>query len=196
MKKPNYCEAGSLDYFEAGARTRLSRERLMAAEDLAGRWAAWRVWAVCVEQTSTYSKGSDQVFLSAIADKAGVRRQTASALLTRFDELGIFGWRGTGRGRGVSLLSLPGLGEKRAVVDDHYSPRNGRLDPRKRAVVDDLYLEPKPSDPPGPRDGEAPHLGEPERVVPPGRYACWNVDCSNTTTRAGEWCDECRAPGR
>lgn len=107
--RPAHCEPGSLTSAkELGQRLRASRE-LLASSDLASSGMAWRLWAACVEATYGYAREGDKIYATTLGTAAGIKRQAASELLRRFDELGVFVWEAAPRGsHGISELRLPG----------------------------------------------------------------------------------------
>lgn len=110
---------------ELGQRVRLSRERL-AASELASTVRAWRLWAVCIDYTASYTRASYQTFVVTLGREAGVKPQVASGLLRRFDELGVFCWKAAPRGSKLaSELGLPELSPTQSGAvkkDDEPSP--------------------------------------------------------------------------
>jgi hypothetical protein len=108
--RPAHCEPWSItDVRELGDRLRLSRERLETSE-LVHNGPAWRLWAACVEATFGYGRAADQIYVGTLARLARMKRQKASPLLDRFNELGVFVWDKAPRGsHGISELGLPPL---------------------------------------------------------------------------------------
>lgn len=98
-----------ITYKEAGERYRLSRERLLASPELSGSLRAWRLWAVCMEETASYSKAADRVHAATLAGKAGLRRDKVSEILYAFDAQGVLVWRKDRGSRSPGFLALPSL---------------------------------------------------------------------------------------
>lgn len=160
MAKFDYTRAGSLDADAANERVRLSRQRLMDSERVladgarSGRLAnsarAWQVWAVCVCMTATFRKGSDKTAARFIADQAGLRTDKVTPILRAFTDEGIFIWTPP-TGRGLGLLSLPGL-DTEVKADRYQAPSKDRpsssqaRNRRKCSDCGSTSFEPEPGD--------------------------------------------------
>ena len=113
-----------IPYKDAGQRLRLSRQRLAESEfvlvegngkserrtKLATNSRAWRLWAVCIERTASYSQAADRTYVESLASLTGMRPDKVTPLLRAFDSEGVFVWR-KDRGRiSKGFLALPSLG--------------------------------------------------------------------------------------
>jgi hypothetical protein len=109
--RPAHCTPGSAtDAKELAERLRLSRERLMASE-LESTVRAWRLWAAGVDATVGYTRTADRTYAMTLASAANIKRQVASQLLRRFNELGVFAWEAPRHpgSRDARILELPRL---------------------------------------------------------------------------------------
>jgi hypothetical protein len=84
-----------------------SRTALMDSP-LKGSVQAWRLWAACVVATAGSGTTTAELFVTGLANAAGIPRPEASRFLKRFNAAGVFGWvSAPTNSRRPGALSLP-----------------------------------------------------------------------------------------
>ena len=188
MSTAPYAQAGSLDRVEMGLRLRASRDRLMNSSR-ADHTRAWRLWAACVEATASYSKGSDETFVTTLANRAGVDAKYAGQCLRQFNEDGVFTWNASPQGsRTMGMLSLPPI-TRQPLPTDAATVGDGeahRLPPT--TTKDTSSAAPRLSGPPG--NGESGERGPRPPAAPDVCQFCGWKDGACATRLAASTCGE------